>query len=125
MANRSFLRAFDVGDGETAGRFERIGHRTILLNARKIYRPGNRSELILLAFEDVTERRAAARRLPDHESRFRLIFQSVRDFSSERVLHRHHRSGRHYHGLEHGCGKRLRPSRRRGNRPIGGRPLHA
>jgi PAS domain S-box-containing protein len=37
--------------------FKKIGRRIMLLNARKIYRPTNQIELILLAIEDVTERK--------------------------------------------------------------------
>src|SRR6202521_914416 len=33
-----------------------IGRRTMVLNARKVYRPGNKTQQILLAIEDVTER---------------------------------------------------------------------
>src|ERR1039458_8089361 len=36
--------------------FPSIGQRVMCLNARKIYRPGNKIQLILLAIEDVTER---------------------------------------------------------------------
>ena len=36
--------------------FPSIGRRTMMLNARKVYRPGNKIEQILLAIEDVTER---------------------------------------------------------------------
>jgi PAS domain S-box-containing protein len=43
--------------------FPGIGHRTMLLNARKLFRPGNGTEMLLLAMEDVTERlRAEAER---------------------------------------------------------------
>jgi len=36
--------------------FPSIGQRVMCLNARKVYRPGNEIQLILLAIEDVTER---------------------------------------------------------------------
>ena len=36
--------------------FPSIGQRVMCLNARKVYRPGNKIQLILLAIEDVTER---------------------------------------------------------------------
>src|SRR5262249_20734246 len=36
-----------------------IGRKTMLLNARRIREPGNQSELILLAIEDITERNQA------------------------------------------------------------------
>jgi len=36
--------------------FPSIGRRTMMLNARKVYRPGNKIKQILLAIEDVTER---------------------------------------------------------------------
>lgn len=42
--------------------FHRIGHRVLLLNARRIEADAGRPHLILLAIEDVTERRAIERR---------------------------------------------------------------
>jgi chemotaxis protein methyltransferase CheR len=36
--------------------FRSIGQRVMLLNARNVYRPGNKTQQILLAIEDVTER---------------------------------------------------------------------
>ena len=42
---------------EVEHEFPKIGKRIMLLNARRIYLEGNRAKLILLAIEDVTERR--------------------------------------------------------------------
>jgi PAS domain S-box-containing protein len=50
-------------DYEVEHDFESLGTRTLLLNARQVYRPTNQSELILLAMEDVTERKLAQERL--------------------------------------------------------------
>lgn len=44
-------------DFEVTHRFPHLGRRTMLLNARKLYRPGNRTVLLALAIEDVTERK--------------------------------------------------------------------
>ena len=46
-------------DYEVQHDFESIGRKTMLLNARKIYRETNHSEMILLAIEDITERKKA------------------------------------------------------------------
>ncbi len=46
-------------DFEVQHDFERIGPRVMVLNARRIYREANKARLILLAIEDVTERRRA------------------------------------------------------------------
>ena len=46
-------------DFEVSHHFEKLGQRTILLNARKLWRVGNHTEMILLAFEDVTEKKQA------------------------------------------------------------------
>lgn len=43
---------------EVTGEFPRIGRRTMLLNARKVFYEGRSNMKLLLAFEDVTERRA-------------------------------------------------------------------
>ncbi|MFI4948574.1 MAG: sensor histidine kinase [Alphaproteobacteria bacterium] len=40
-----------------------IGRRVMVLNARKVYRPGNRRQQILLAIEDVTERASTHERI--------------------------------------------------------------
>lgn len=53
-------------DFEVEHEFQRIGHRTMLLNARRLESDSERAPLILLAIEDITERRRgeeAARRL--------------------------------------------------------------
>ena len=52
-----------VDNYEVTHNFPRIGSRTMLLNARKLYCLGNHTEMLLLAMEDVTERRALESRL--------------------------------------------------------------
>jgi len=54
-----------------------IGQRTMLLNARKLYRPGNRTVLIVLAIEDVTERRRVERQLAAAHQRDRRIASTL------------------------------------------------
>ncbi|MEM7727849.1 MAG: PAS domain-containing protein [Pseudomonadota bacterium] len=49
----------DVEDYEVNHTFPEIGRKTILLNARKIYREGNGTKTLLLAMQDVTDRKAA------------------------------------------------------------------
>lgn len=48
-------------DYEVEHEFPMIGRRTMLLNARKVFYEGNNSTSLLLAIEDVTERRALER----------------------------------------------------------------
>jgi len=50
-------------DLEVDHNFRSIGRRTMLLNARKIYRETNHVEMILLAIEDITERKKAEEQL--------------------------------------------------------------
>ena len=46
-------------DFEVEHDFETIGPRIMLLNARRIYREANETQMILLAIEDVTDRKRA------------------------------------------------------------------
>ena len=46
-----------VNDFEVRHAFPEIGERVILLNARKVFREGNHTHTLLLAMQDVTERR--------------------------------------------------------------------
>jgi PAS domain S-box-containing protein len=50
-------------DFEVVHNFESVGLKTMLLNARKIYRETNHVEMILLAIEDITERKKAEEQL--------------------------------------------------------------
>jgi two-component system CheB/CheR fusion protein len=59
-----------------------VGHRALLLNARRVRLPGEAAEvqsLILLAIDDVTERERAETALRASESRYRRIFETARE----------------------------------------------
>lgn len=64
-----------VTDFEVEHDFESLGHRTMVLNARKLAQANDDSEpMILLAIEDVTERRRTDVALRESEERFRGLF---------------------------------------------------
>ncbi len=72
LLDRLAQGASGVEDVEVEHDFERIGRRTMLLNARRIEEEA-RTELILLALEDVTERKRAG------EARYRRLFEAAKD----------------------------------------------
>jgi len=51
----------------------------MLLNARRFYREGNHTELILLAIEDATERRRAEEKRREIETRFTSLVKNIKD----------------------------------------------
>jgi len=57
--------------------FVDIGRKTILLNARQIFRKDIGSHIILLAMEDITDRKQVAAALQISEKKFSDIFHSV------------------------------------------------
>ena len=59
--------------------FPAIGRRVMLLNARRIVRSDDRSERILLAIEDVTERQRVLGTLETSELKYRRLFQAAQD----------------------------------------------
>ena len=65
-------------DYELEHDFPIIGWRVMLLNAREL-RAGNHTELLVLALEDVTERRRAERLLADIETYAQNIVDTVRE----------------------------------------------
>jgi PAS domain S-box-containing protein len=59
--------------------FSDIGHKIMLLNARRVVQEGAASELILLAIEDITERRQLERLIEESEERYRRLFETAND----------------------------------------------
>jgi PAS domain S-box-containing protein len=60
--------------------FPVIGHKSMLLNARRIQRSDSADNgLILLAIEDITERKRAEASLRDSELHYRRLFETARD----------------------------------------------
>jgi len=59
--------------------FETIGRRIMYLNARRIYREFNQTELILLAIEDVTERVLAEKVLEKYSKQLEEMVTKLRD----------------------------------------------
>jgi PAS domain S-box-containing protein len=66
-------------DFEVEHDFPAIGRKVMLLNACRIRKPGIDSELILLAIEDITERRQAEVAVQASEVRFRRLFEAAKD----------------------------------------------
>ncbi len=50
-----------MNEFQIEGAFAGLGHRTLILNAREIFYEGGKDKTILLAFEDITERRRVER----------------------------------------------------------------
>jgi PAS domain-containing protein len=70
--NCNFLR---MGLGE----FDRIGRNTFLINARQLHQEGNSLEMILIAMENITERKRAENELNISEVRYRRLFETAQD----------------------------------------------
>ena len=66
------------GDFELEHDFPTIGHKVMLLNARKL-RSGDHDEFLVLAMEDVTERRRTERLLAEIEAYAQNIVDTVRE----------------------------------------------
>ncbi|MEJ2587202.1 MAG: PAS domain S-box protein [Deltaproteobacteria bacterium] len=68
-----------LDDFEVAHDFPDIGHKVMLLNARQIDRKDIDAGMILLAIEDITERRRLEDILTESEERFRRVFETAID----------------------------------------------
>lgn len=66
-------------DFEVDHEFPVIGRRTMLLNARRIYREGQGTDMLLLAFEDITDHKRSEEALKISETRYRRLFESAQD----------------------------------------------
>ena len=59
--------------------FPTIGHKIMLLNARGLYEEDTGTQKILLAIEDITERRQGGIQLEVSETRYRRLFETAQD----------------------------------------------
>ena len=59
--------------------FPVIGRKKMLLNARQIHREGKSTDRILLAIDDITERKKTEAALQVSETRYRRLFETARD----------------------------------------------
>jgi formate hydrogenlyase transcriptional activator len=66
-------------DFEVDHEFPTIGRRTILLNARRIFREGKGTEMILLALEDITAQKQSEEALKVSETCYRRLFETAQD----------------------------------------------
>ena len=72
ISGRKTIEAFEVEHF-----FPSIGQRIMLLNARTVYRPGNETQQILLAIEDVTERARLEREHAAAHKRIDMLLQEL------------------------------------------------
>src|SRR6202035_2569994 len=72
ISDRKTIEAFEVEHF-----FPSIGRRIMLLNARTVYRPGNKIQQILLAIEDVTERVRLQREHAAAQERIGMLLQEL------------------------------------------------
>ena len=72
ISDRKTIEAFEVEHF-----FPSIGRRIMLLNARTVYRPGNKIKQILLAIEDVTERTRLEREHAAADERIGMLLQEL------------------------------------------------
>jgi PAS domain S-box-containing protein len=68
-------------DFEVTHDFPSIGRKLMLLNARQLYREPDNTQFILLAIEDITERRRLEDERAELETRFTSLVKNIRDHS--------------------------------------------
>jgi two-component system CheB/CheR fusion protein len=64
-------------DFEVEHDFETIGHKIMLLNARQLDTEWDEPQMILLAIEDITERRQAEKALSESQTRLRALNEEI------------------------------------------------
>jgi two-component system cell cycle sensor histidine kinase/response regulator CckA len=66
---------------EVEHEFKSIGRKVMLLNARRLSQQGSQTELILLAIEDITDRRRTEEKREELETRFTSLVKNINDYA--------------------------------------------
>ena len=66
-------------DFEVNYEFPQLGKRIMLLNASRLYDKGQKTQMILLAIEDITERKRLEYEMVSSEVRYRRLFETAQD----------------------------------------------
>ncbi len=74
-------------DFEVEHEFERIGRRTMMLNARRIHQQEQETEMILLAIEDITIRKEQEKKIQEHQQELASLTEELL-LAEERERHR-------------------------------------
>ena len=69
----------EFDDFEVVGEFGPLGTRTMVLNARRLLQADGSKPKILLAIQDISDRRRAEQELTASEVRYRRLFESAKD----------------------------------------------
>lgn len=72
-------RKTTLDDYEIEHEFADLGRRIMLFNAREIQRKTGKERLILLAIEDITDRKRLTNLLSESEERYRRLFETAND----------------------------------------------
>ncbi len=83
VPNQTTIENFEVEHD-----FPGLGRKIMLLNARKLWREGNHTELTLLVMQDITERKRAEDALRQSEERWRSLFERMAEgFFVGQIIH--------------------------------------
>ena len=74
LPRNTFFENFEVEHD-----FNSLGRRTLLLNARRMHSEGEKTQLIFLAIEDITQRKHLEGNLATSELRYRRLFETAQD----------------------------------------------
>ena len=86
---------------EVEHQFESIGSKTMLLSARRLVQQSSGEKLILLAIEDITQRKLGSEALRRSEEKYRTLFDSIDEgFCTIEVLFNEHQAPIDYRFLE-------------------------
>jgi len=72
-------REMTINNYKITHKFQKIGSKTMQLNARKLIKDGEAPEVILIVIEDVTEHEGTEHRMSASEVKYRKLFETAKD----------------------------------------------